>query len=128
LNVRIEHVALWTRDLEKSRAFYETYFGGKAGHRYVNPVRQFESYFITFEGGTRLEIMYTPAVQDKIADMFIGWTHIAMSLGSRENVNQMTETLRQAGYVVAGEPRVTGDGYYESIILDPDGNRIELTV
>jgi catechol 2,3-dioxygenase-like lactoylglutathione lyase family enzyme len=44
--MRIEHIALWTHDLERLRQFYETYFAGPANTKYVNPRTQFESYFI----------------------------------------------------------------------------------
>ncbi len=126
---RIEHAALWTRDLEALRAFYERYFGGKAGERYTNPRTGFSSYFVAFEAGARLEIMTAPdvGVASRKGDT-IGLAHLAFSVGSAAAVDALTETLRAAGCTVAGEPRRTGDGYYESVILDPDGNRIEITI
>ncbi len=57
-----------------------------------------------------------------------GLAHIAVAVGSREKVNALTEQLRNDGYAILGEPRVTGDGYYESVAADPEGNRIEITV
>lgn len=57
---------------------------------------------------------------------YIGLIHMAISVGSIEKVNQLTTTLRNGGYMVVSEPRYTGDGYYESCILDTDGNRIEI--
>jgi lactoylglutathione lyase len=113
------------------RLFYEKYFQATAGEKYFNPTKYFESYFLQFNGGARLEIMHKPGIaSNKINPMieFSGLAHFAISVGSKENVNTLTETIRKDGYHIAGEPRVTGDGYYESVVLDPDGNRIEITV
>jgi len=126
--MKIEHVALWTRDLERSKIFYETYFAGRANDKYINPVKQFESYFLTFDDGARLELMQMPSIPDGTAQQTLGWIHIAMSVGSKAEVDALTQRLRSDGYTIEGEPRTTGDGYYESVILDPDGNRIEITV
>lgn len=128
--MKIEHIAIWTKDIEKLKKFYEDYFDGIAGDKYTNTKKQFESYFIKFESGARLEIMHMPAIPPNLNDtinQYIGLIHIAISVGSVEKVNELTDTLRNAGYKVVGEPRYTGDGYYESCILDPDGNRIEIT-
>lgn len=128
---RIEHIALWTTQLEELKAFYETYFGAAAGARHVNPARGFESYFLTFAGGPRLELMRMPGVRDLPRDedvQSMGYVHIAISVGSVERVDALTAQLRAAGYRIAGEPRRTSDGYYESVVLDPDGNRVEITV
>ena len=129
--MRIEHIAIWTRDLERLRNFYETYFAGKANTKYVNPPKQFESYFLAFADGARLELMQMPSVTPRKNDseqQFTGYSHIAISVGSREKVDALTDQLRHDGYRILGSPRTTGDGYYESSVLDPDGNRIEITV
>ncbi len=126
--MKIEHVALWTRDLERSKVFYETYFGGQSNRKYTNHAKQFESYFLTFGDGARLELMQMPTIPEGTDHQTIGWVHIAMSVGSKAEVDALTARLRDDGYTVEGEPRTTGDGYYESVILDPDGNRIEITV
>ena len=119
--VRIEHVALWSADIERLRAFYEQHLGARAGKRYENAGKGFASYFLEFEGGARLELMQMPGAAGSFA-------HLALSLGGEAEVDAATERLRAAGVPVVGEPRRTGDGYYESVVLDPDGNRIELTV
>ncbi|MEI7583431.1 VOC family protein [Runella sp.] len=127
----IEHIALWCRNLEQMRGFYETYFGAKANEKYVNTKKQFESYFLTFKEGPRLELMQMvgiPDHQNDIYEQFTGLIHFAVSVGSEVNVNQLTERLRTDGYEVVGEPRWTGDGYYESVVFDPEQNRIELTI
>lgn len=125
----IEHVALWTPDLERARGFYERYFDATAGDKYVNSEKDFSSYFLTFESGARLELMQTPELSSAASQgPVIGYGHIAISLGSEEAVDRMTEALRTDGYPVESGPRRTGDGYYESVVLDPDGNRVELTV
>lgn len=126
--MKIEHVALWTPDLERSRTFYETYFGASANDKYTNATKQFESYFLSFEDGARLELMQMPDIVDRPVVQHFGWIHIAVSVGSKNGVDTLTERLRKDGYTIAGEPRTTGDGYYESVVLDPDGNRIEITV
>jgi lactoylglutathione lyase len=129
--MKIEHIALWASDLEATKDFYTRYFGGKAGDKYVNPNHGFASYFVTFETGTRLEIMHMPSVPDNANDVerqALGWIHIAFAVGSKESVDTLTERLRIDGYRVIGEPRTTGDGYYESVVLDPEGNRVEITV
>jgi lactoylglutathione lyase len=129
--MHIEHVAIWTHDLERLKAFYEKYFQATAGAKYVNPAHQFESYFLTFSSGARLEIMQMPGVppsKNDPAAQFTGYTHLALSLSSMAHVDALTARLRAAGYRVLDGPRTTGDGYYESVVLDPDGNRLELTV
>lgn len=126
--MQIEHVALWTQDLERSRQFYETYFNGKANQKYVNSTKQFESYFLTFESGARLELMQRPDLENHSGEYMMGWAHIAVSIGNKDAVHALTERLRQDGYTIKSEPRTTGDGYYESVVLDPDGNHIEITI
>ena len=128
--MKIEHIAIWVEDLEKIRDFYIKYFGARSNDKYLNPTKQFSSYFLTFDSGARIELMHKPQLQ-KLSnphDAILGYAHFAMSLGSAELVDELTERLRDAGYTIAGEPRTTGDGYYESVIQDPEGNRIELTV
>ena len=128
---RIEHLALWVQDLEAVRGFYAQYLGGETGERYVNTGTGFSSYFVHFEGGARLEIMQMPGIvgrkHDPASQQQMGYAHVAFSLGSREAVDALTERLRAAGYPVVSEPRTTGDGYYESCVLDPEGNRVEIT-
>jgi len=128
--MHIEHVAIWTHDLERLRQFYETYFGGTADAKYVNPRKQFESYFLTFADGARLEMMQMPSVpqsKNDVEQQFTGYIHLAFSIGSRETVDALTDRLRTDGYRILDGPRTTGDGYYESVVLDPDNNRIEIT-
>ena len=128
--IRLEHAAVWTRDLERLRAFYERYFGARAGERYAsrnNP--GFTSYFLRFPGdGARLELMSLPALADAPAPPAAGWAHLALSLGSREAVDAMAARLRADGVRVLSGPRETGDGYYEAVVEDPDGNHLEITV
>lgn len=126
--MRIEHVAIWVRDLEGMRAFYEKYFGCISNELYHNPVKGFESYFLTFESGARLEIMRRVDVTEQVASELLGWAHIAISLGSKELVDELTNRLQQDGYRLVNGPRTTGDGYYESVIEDSEGNLIELTI
>lgn len=125
--MRIEHLAIWTRDLERMKVFYEKYFGAAAGPKYHNPDKKFESYFLTFDGGARLELMTQPGIP-VTGSQDLGLAHFAMAVGSKQEVNRLTEQLRSNGFIISGEPRITGDGYYESVVLDPDGNRVEITI
>lgn len=128
--MKIEHVGLYVRDLEEAKSFFESYFTAKAGDRYHNTKTGFQSYFLTFEAGARLEIMTREAdlVERNPEPYFTGYHHLAFSLGSQEAVDQLTARLQADGYPVLCGPRVTGDGYYESCIQGFEGNQIELTV
>ena len=127
--MKIEHIALWVRDLEKTRDFYTTFFHMSCGEKYVNEKKQFSSYFLSFAGGARIEIMHRPDILEspETASSTFGLTHFAISVGNRDMVNRLTEKIRNAGFEVVGEPRTTGDGYYESVVKDPEGNLVEIT-
>ncbi len=127
--IRLEHIAIWVADLEKMRNFYCEYFQAAASAKYINPKTKFESYFLSFARGGRLEIMYRPDIAaDSDKQERTGLAHFSISTGSTSEVDSLTEKLRQNGYRVISGPRTTGDGYYESMILDPENNRLELTV
>ena len=125
----IDHIAIWTNDIEKLKVFYVKYFGAVANEKYINSKKGFESYFLSFVSGSRIEIMQRVDITESMGDaleQYIGITHIAIKMDSDKDVDILTELLRSDGYNIIGEPRTSGDGYYESVILDPDGNRIEL--
>jgi len=127
--MRIEHVAIWTTDLARCKHFYTSYFGATAGPSYVNPAKGFESCFLSFGDGARLEAMTTTSlslVELAPGVQRLGLTHLAISVGSERRVDELTQRLRDDGISVVDGPRRTGDGYYESVIIDPDGNRIEI--
>ena len=125
--MKIEHLAIWAKDLEAMRRFYEQYFGATAGECYHNLAKNFRSYFLSFGNGCRLELMHKPEVpgNQNIGEA-TGITHFAIAVGSEAGVDALTERLRSEGHPIVGEPRRTGDGYYESVVLDPEGNRIEI--
>ncbi|HDS6850609.1 MULTISPECIES: VOC family protein [Enterobacter] len=125
--MHIAHVALWTRHLDAQVQFWETVFGGRSNERYVSQNRPgFESHFITLDNGPTIELMTLPDLPDAPAyPEFIGWAHIAIDVGSKANVDSMAAVARASGTLL-GAPRLTGDGFYEAVIADPDGNRIEL--
>ena len=161
--MKIEHVAIWVRDIDKVCEFYRKYFGGVVHPIYRNPAKQFTSRFITFDDGARLEIMHRPdiCVERNVGtvEMFhvkhaiasvatgcshtgmtehehvghevsqhLGFTHLSFSVSSKEEVDHLTQQMSSEGVPVVGQPRTTGDGYYESVVLDPEGNRIEITI
>ncbi len=129
--MRIEHVAIWTNNLENLKAFYVKFFNGIAGEKYVNTSKKFESYFLTFNAGPRLELMTSSDIETTYQSekgKFVGYAHLAFSVGAKEKVDNLTEVITSSGIEVVDGPRYTGDGYYESVILDPDGNRIEITI
>jgi lactoylglutathione lyase len=128
--MRIDHVALWTNDIERCKGFYGAYFGATAGAGYVNPKKGFESCFLSFADGTRIEAMKTTALAPAAFEpgaQRMGFTHLAIAVGSERLVDELTQRIKDDGYQVLDGPRRTGDGYYESVIVDPDGNRIEIT-
>ena len=129
--MKIEHIAIWAKDVDKVCEFYRKYFGGVVHPIYHNPIKQFTSRFVTFDSGARLEIMHRPdinSVNETMGEEHIGIPHHSFSVGSKEEVDRLTQQLSGEGIQVVGLPRTTGDGYYESVVLDPEGNRIEITV
>ncbi len=126
--MRIEHIALYVQDLEGAKDFFVKYFDACPNDKYHNPKTGFSSYFLTFEDGTRLEIMHLPEIQEsENAHARMGYIHIASSVGSRQKVDTLTNRFRDDGYRILSGPRTTGDGYYESCILGFEGNQIEIT-
>jgi hypothetical protein len=124
--MKLHHIAIWTFRLEELKEFYVRFLGGKSNEKYVNPKKGFESYFISFGEGPSLELMSRPDVQNTVVEENrVGLTHLAFTFPGQEEVLRFTEEMRSEGYTIAGEPRTSGDGYFESVILDPDGNRIE---
>lgn len=127
--MKIEHVAMYFNDLKAARDFFVKYFGASSNDGYHNPKTDFRSYFLTFDGEARLEIMNKPQLEDVEKTLNrTGLIHIAFSVGSKERVDELTQRLKMDGYDVVSGPRTTGDGYYESCIVAIEGNQIEITV
>jgi catechol 2,3-dioxygenase-like lactoylglutathione lyase family enzyme len=129
--MKLHHVAIWAFELEAMKDFYVRYFGCTHKEKYVNSEKGFESYFLRFDDGSSMELMTNAAVRKSALGnhrTISGFAHIAISLGSKEKVIGLTDRLRLDGYPVVFEPRTTGDGYFESVVLDSEGNRIELTI
>jgi lactoylglutathione lyase len=124
----VNHLAVWCSDIERTRAFYEKYFGAVANSKYTNESKRFQSYFLSLEGLVRIELMHRPDIAAGAAMPVLGYAHVAISVGSEEQVNQLTRRMVEDGVRCIDGPRRTGDGYYESVILDPDGHRVEITV
>ena len=128
--MKIEHIGLWVQDLERMRSFYLKYFDTSSGEKYVNPKTQFQAYFILFgEGKTRLELMTRPDIMPdvRMRGFNMGFAHFAISVGGKDQVNELTERFRKDHFNIFSEPRTTGDGYYESVIQDPEGNLLEIS-
>ncbi|MBR3042082.1 MAG: VOC family protein [Eubacterium sp.] len=127
--MKIEHVAMYVNDLENARDFFVKYFNGKSNDGYHNPNTGFKSYFISFDDGSRLELMNKPGMTDQEKTLSrTGYSHIAFSVKSEAELETLTERMKADGYEVLSGPRTTGDGYYESCILGLEGNQIEITV
>ncbi|HBH47481.1 MAG TPA: hypothetical protein DDX98_02525 [Bacteroidales bacterium] len=120
---KIEHIAIWTNNLEEMKDFYCDVFDAKAGRRYHNPAKRFTSYFLVLSSGARIELMNkgVPALNNS-------WGHISISVGSKHRVDELTHKVEKKGVEIASYPRSTGDGYYESVIKDPEGNLVEITI
>ncbi len=130
--MKLEHLAVWCRDLEKMRTFYTTVFQASSNERYVNPNTGFHSYFLTFPtGGARLELMQMPGIEDPpplaAGKQAFGLAHLAIQVGSKSSVDDMVSILRASGCNIIRGPRTTGDGYYEVEAFDIEGNRLEIT-
>lgn len=125
--MRIDHVAVYVKDLEKCKRFFENYFGASSGVKYHNTATGLSTYFLSFSDGSRLELMSRPDMAEGTEALIrCGYIHLAFSVGSKEMVDRLTDRLKKDGYQVLSGPRVTGDGYYESCVLGPENNQIEI--
>ncbi len=127
--MRIDHIAIWTYNLEGLKNFYMQYFDASCNEIYYNHSKEFRSHFLSFDDECRIEIMEMPNIPKSKNDpikQYTGLVHFAIQVGSREKVDELTEQLKNDGFKIIGEPRKTGDGCYESVFLDPDGNRVEI--
>jgi len=127
----LEHVAIWTNDLDRMKEYYTKYFGAKPNDKYINPAKRFESYFLSFQSGARLELMKMNDIpgnlNDTIQKQHLGIIHLAFGVSTLEEVEMKAKQLKGDGYNILSGPRKTGDGYYEFETLDPDNNRLEVT-
>ena len=127
----IDHVAIWTTQLEKMKDYYVRYFNGIANNKYRNNENQYESYFVSFDSGSRIELMQKPGIPENLNDtvekQYLGIIHLAFGLKNMDLVNQKLKELAGDGYKILRGPRKTGDGYWEFETLDPDNNRIEVS-
>ncbi len=110
-NMKIEHIAIYVKELEKARDFFINYFEASSNEGYHNATTGFRSYFLTFEDGARVELMNKPDMEEQEKSVArTGYAHLAFSVGSKENVDQLTQKLKADGYEVMSGPRMTGDG------------------
>lgn len=127
--MKISHIAIWTTDLEGMRNFYNHYFDASSNNGYYNHTKDFKSYFLQFNGECSLELMQMPTISKSkniAGRQYQGITHFAIQVGNKQKVDRLTDKIREDGFTVISEPRTTGDDFYESTILDPEGNRIEI--
>ena len=128
--MKLEHIAIWTDNIELLRNYYVSFFDGQSNEMYINPKTQFQSYFISFKSGARLEIMSMPNIPENTNDTINvqhkGIIHIAFSVATKQEVDAKAALLQANGFELLNGPRVTGDGYYEFVTLDPDMNRLEV--
>ncbi len=126
--MRIDHVALYVLDLEGAKNFFTKYFNGISGEMYHNPRTGLRTYFISFDDGSRLELMSRSEVSTQEFNLYRGgYIHIAFSVGSKTSVDRLTDRLASDGYEILSGPRTTGDGYYESCVRGFENNIIEIT-
>ncbi len=126
MNVRLEHVGMWVRDIDAVAAFYARYFGARVGSLYRNPSKGFESRFLEFGNGARLELMRRADIGERRAGDQLGLAHVALTVGDESAVDELARRLDADGFPAIDGPRRTGDGYYECVIADPEGNRVEI--
>jgi len=124
--MHIDHIAIWTYDPEAIKDFFLKYFNCTAGEKYINPIKKFSSYFISFKEGSRIELMKREDISSKRKGEMLGLAHISINAGSRAGVDELTDRIEQDGHDIVSKPRITGDGYYESVVQDPEGNVIEI--
>ena len=127
MSVRLEHVGLWVADLDRVAGFYSKYFGAQVGDLYRNERKRFESRFLTFGGGARLEVMTRHDVTQHQPTEQLGLAHVALCIGDEAAVDALAARLQADGVAPDSGPRRTGDGYYECVVRDPEGNRVEIT-
>jgi len=126
VTLRIEHVGVWVRDIDTVAAFYAKYFGARVGALYQNPRKGFESRFLEFESGARLELMTRGDVNQRPATEVLGLAHVALTVGDEKKVDALAARFIADGLTPDSGPRRTGDGYYECVVRDPEGNRVEI--
>jgi lactoylglutathione lyase len=127
----LDHVAIWTTQLEELKDYYVKYFNGVPNEKYTNKETGFESYFLTFDKGSRLEIMQKPGIPENLNDRVIeqhqGIIHLSFGVESMKTVIQKSNEMAKEGFRILRGPRRTGDGFFEFETLDPDNNRIEVS-
>lgn len=125
--MKVAHIALWTHQLEQQARFWTGFFNGQINEKYCSRTNPgFESYFVKIGDDIAIELMSKPGLQPGAADNnHTGWVHLAISVGGAQQVDALAAQAQAEGILVS-PPRTTGDGYYEAVIKDPDGNLIEI--
>ena len=125
--MKIAHIALWTRQLEQQARFWVAFFDGEINEKYCSQTNPgFESFFVRIGDDIAIELMTKPGLTALTADNnHTGWVHLAITAGGAESVGRLAKRAAEQDMLVSA-PRTTGDGYYEAVIKDPDGNLIEI--
>lgn len=126
MTISIEHVGIWVNNLEEMKSFYEKYFNTVATKKYYNPRTGFSSYFLIFKDGARLELCHQSDIVGRSKNSF-GFSHLAIAVGDKIDVDAFAKRFEEDGFSIESGPRTTGDGYYEAVVSDPEGNLLELT-
>ncbi|ELP84150.1 hypothetical protein EIN_471130 [Entamoeba invadens IP1] len=127
MTITINHISMYTTNLEDTKNFFITFFNATPNKKYHNPKTGLSTYFLSFaDSQVKLEIMTKPDLSTDCG-IHTGLNHIAFSLNCKERVDELTKQLSENGYKTLSGPRTTGDGYYESCVEGPEGILIELT-
>ena len=125
----IEHVAIWSSNIEISKDFYIKYFEAVSNEKYISKNNPgFESYFLKFNNGSRLEIMQHPNINQKNNFEMLGFAHIAFAVKNKQEFDELINRMQKENVKIISQPRLTGDGYYEACVLDPDNNKVEIII
>lgn len=125
--MKIEHIAVYVNNLEAEKDFFVKYFKAETSEKYINFRNDFSSYFLTFDDGSRLEIMNRTSMTDPAKTPYrSGFHHIAVEVGDRKDVDDIMKRFSADGHKVINGARTTGDGYYAAVVEDPEGNEIEI--
>lgn len=122
--MKLQHIAFWTNDIGRAIRFYQQHFQGKVLFSHTDG--DFSCTFISICNSVRLELMHKPGLPEEQLGDRVGYSHLSLDVGSRTEVNRLTDYFLTQGVPLEKCKVQYDDGYYESSVFDPDGNIIEL--